>query len=100
MRKYLLSIVTNQISILRSFHAELVSKTLKQDEKSRGMSWTWTMYCPSQARNQKKKRKNIWNKNDRHTWLAMDILVAPYTPGNSADLAKSESALTGFVIIE
>ena len=57
MRKYLLSIVTNQISILRSFHAELVSKTLKQDEKSRGMSWTWTMYCPSQARNQKKKEK-------------------------------------------
>ena len=43
---------------------------------------------------------NIWNKNDRHTWLAMDILVAPYIPGNSADLAKSESALTGFVIIE
>ena len=48
---------------------------------------------------QKKEKKN-WNKNDKHTWLAMDILVAPYIPGNSADLAKSESALTGFVIIE
>ena len=32
MRKYLLSIVTKQISILRSFHAELVSKTLKRDK--------------------------------------------------------------------
>ena len=48
---------------------------------------------------QKKEEKN-WNKNDKHTWLAMDILVAPYIPGNSADLAKRESALTGFVIIE
>ena len=55
---------------------------------------------PEPSSKSKKKRKNIWNKNDRHTWLAMDILVAPYIPGNSADLAKSESALTGFVIIE
>ena len=55
---------------------------------------------PEPSSRSKKEKKNIWNKNDGYTWLAMDILVAPYIPGNSADLAKSESALTGFVIIE